>query len=263
MEELDGRTLIALVDRPVASAEDMLREMLVGFGVVRLRASERERLARASRDELLAALRHFLTSLVPLGAFAVVVVDEAQRLPIEALQQIRAFAEMPDDPRLLQIVLVGQPALASRLRTADLAALESRVTVRATLGPLAAEEIVDYVSHRLSVAGANPRVDFSDAAAETIFERSGGVPAIVNLLCDRALVRGYAALASVIGAEMVEAAACDLDFARPEPVGRWLLRGAAIIAAFAALVVAGALTAARVFHDPLARLIVRWGGPGR
>ena len=132
--------------------------------------------------------------------------------------------------------------------------------MRCALGTLAPEEIVDYVSHRLFVTRANPRVDFSDAAAARLYELSAGVPTVVNLLCDRALTLGHRALANDIDVGLVDAAACELEIARPEPVGRWLLRDALIIAAFGVLVLIGALAAARVFHEPLSRLITGWGG---
>ena len=96
------------------------------------------------------------------------------------------------------------------------------------------------------MAGADPRVDFSDRAADRIYQVSGGVPTLVNLICDRALTLGFAALASVVDVDIVDAAVDDLELTPPEPVSRWLLRDAAIIIAFALLVLAGAVAAARV-----------------
>lgn len=256
MEELDRRTLASFVGCPPASPEELLKTMLVDFGVV----PGRERLERASSDELMLALRDFLASLVPLQTFAVVFIDEAQSLSPGLFQEIRRLTEISETPCRLQIVLVGQPTLLGRLRTADLKPIEPRIAARCSLGPLEPEEVIEYVSHRLSIAGAHPRVDFSDAAAERIHELSAGVPTVANLLCDRALSHGYRALANEIDVDLVNAAAFELDIAPAEPVGRWLLRDALIIVVFAALVLAGALAAARVFHEPLSRLIIRWGG---
>jgi type II secretory pathway predicted ATPase ExeA len=256
MEELDRRTLTSYIKCPIGSPEELLKTMLRDFGLV---GEDRARVERASRHDLVAALREFLATLVPLEAFAVVLVDDAHGLSGELIEQIRLLVELTEAPRLLQIVLIGQPALAGRLRASDVGTLDERVAVRCALKPLAREEIPDYVSHRLSMAGANPRVGFSDAAGECLHRISGGVPTVVNLLCDRALALGFVAGATLIDDDLIEAAAQDLDLYTPEPIGRWLLRDAVLIVAFAALVLVGALAAARVFHEPLSRLIVRWG----
>jgi general secretion pathway protein A len=255
VEELDRRTLSSLIACPIASSEELLRTMLVDFGVA---ASHVENIP-SSRDKLRTALQEFLGSLIPLEALAVVLIDDAHLLSGDVMEEILRLVEPGEELRVLQIVLVGQPALAARIQDADLARLDRLVTVRSALSPLAAEEIIDYVSHRLSIAGANPRVDFTDRAADRIHTISGGVPTVVNLVCDRALTLAYGRQTSVIDVDIVEAAAFDLEIAPPEPVGRWLLRDVVIITAFAVLVLAGALAAARVFHEPLARLILRWG----
>jgi len=260
IEELDQRTLTSCVACPIASVEDLLATILIDFGVVEAEI-DRERLQQSSRDDLQSALRHFLATLAPLDAHAVVLIDDAHDLSAELMAQVNFLSELVQTPRLLQFVLVGQPSLAGRLRAAELASLDALVGVRCALQPIAAEEMIDYVSHRLSVAGASPRVDFTDAAADRLYEISGGVPTLINLLCDRALTLGFASFASVIDVDLVEAAVDDLELTPPEPVARWLLRDAAIIIAFAALVLAGAVAAARIFHEPLARLIVRWGQP--
>jgi general secretion pathway protein A len=258
-EELDRRTISAFITSAIESPEDLLRAILADFGVTAVGAAAGAGFEHAVRADLVAALHEFLLTLAPLEAFAVVFVDDAHLLSEEVLNEIRALAERAEEPRLLQIVLIGQPPLAARLRGANLAPLDGLVGARPALTPLAQEEIIDYVSHRLSVAGANPRVDFSDRAAERLYLISGGVPTVVNLVCDRALTLGYDTLASVIDVDLVDAAAFDLEIAPPEPVSQWLLRDVVLITAFAALVLAGALVAARVFHEPLTRLILRWG----
>ena len=234
--------------------------MLIDFGVVEAEI-DRERLGQSSREDSESALRHFLATLAPIEALAVVLIDNAHNLSGELMEQVKLLSECSETPRLLQFVLVGQPSLTARLRDEELGLLGARVGVRCVLEPLAPEDMIDYVSHRLSVAGASPRVDFSDAAAERLYQVSAGVPTLVNLLCDRALTLGFAALASVIDVDLVDAAVDDLELTPAEPVSRWLVRDAAIIIAFAVLVLAGAVAAALIFHEPLARLIVRWGQP--
>ncbi len=254
IEELDQRTLTSYLACPIASTEDLIATMLIDFGVVEAEIA-RDTLDHASRNELHAAVQDFLATLEPIDALAVVLIDNAHSLSAELIAQIGRLSEA--GKQRLQFVLVGQPSLSERLG----ADLDARVTVRCTLGPLTREELIDYVSYRLSVAGAHARVDFSDASADRIYTASGGVPTLVNLLCDRALVRGFAAGASVVDEDLVNAAVDDLELTPPEPLRRWLMRDAAIIIAFALLVLAGAVAAARVFHEPLARLIIRWGQP--
>ena len=260
MEELDQRTVTAFVTGPLDSEEHLLTAMLVAFGVVEAEEDGDARLENSSREALLTALQHFLTSLVSLNAFAVVFVDEAQRLSADVFEEMRGLSEKADNARQLQFVLVGQPALAAVLRSRSLKAWAGRTPLMCELGPLAPQEMVDYVSHRLSVAGANPQVDFTDDAAARIYELSAGVPTVVNLLCDRALGLGSRILASDIDVDLVNEAARELDIATAESVGRWLRRAAIFVVALSALVLAGALAAARAFHEPLSRLIVRWGG---
>ena len=205
-------------------------------------------------------MRDFLTSLAPLEAFAVVFIDDAQSLSVDLFQQVRDLAETSDDPGRLQIVLVGQPPLLARLRRAD-----SRIDSAADIGAVYARHARAGRNRRLREPPAlrgrrQPARRFQRRGRRATYELSAGVPTVVNLLCDRALTLGHRALANDIDVGLVDAAACELEIARPEPVGRWLLRDALIIAAFGVLVLIGALAAARVFHEPLSRLITRWGG---
>jgi len=159
--------------------------------------------------------------------------------------------------RVLQLVLIGQPALTYVLKHTDLGALNASVSRRAELGPLAAEEVSGYVGHRLSIAGANTRVEFDEAAIARLYDLSAGVPRIVNLLCDRALTRGHAAAAGIIDGALVDAAAEDLDLDLPETrLGR--LASLAIVLTLALLMIAGAAGALWVSRDAVGRTIEQW-----
>ena len=201
VQEIDRRTVTSLVLEPLQSIDDLLKTMLVDFGVI-----AREDLAGAahlSRERLTGTLNAFLESLVPLNASAVVFVDEAQNLPVALLGDLAALLGGPA-ARVLQLVLVGQPALTALLKHADLRALNASVARRTELGPLGADEISGYVMHRLSIAGAHTRIEFNDAAIARLYELSAGSPRVVNLLCDRALTRGQAASAGVIDLGLIE-----------------------------------------------------------
>ena len=132
-------------------------------------------------------LNSFLESLVPLKAAAVVVIDEAQNVPIDLLADLFAVIA-PGTPgaRLLQLVLVGQPTLTARLKHPDLRGLHASIGRRIELGPLDAEEVSGYVAHRLRVAGG-PAIVFDGSAIAALFALSAGTPRVVNLLGDRAV----------------------------------------------------------------------------
>jgi general secretion pathway protein A len=265
--ELDRRTVTSLVLDPIHSMNDLLKTMLVDFGVI-----AREDLAAAanvSRDVLLGALNSFLESLAGLEAGAVLFLDEAQNLPVPLLADLAVVAGAPA-ARVLQLVLVGQPALTTVLKHRDVRALSALVRCRTRLAPLAAGEISGYVTHRLAIAGANTRVEFDEAAIAQLFELSAGSPRMVNLLCDLALTRGYAASAAVIDLPLIEAAANDLDLEWPEPDRPGRLASLAIVVMFALLVIAGGGGAAWVFRDAVDRTVQQWenvplppGGPIR
>ena len=144
------------------------------------------------------------------------------------------------------------------LERSELRAFARRASVRAILGPLAQDEIADYVLQRVAAAGSNPHVEFDDEVFDRLYELSAGVPDVVNRLCDRALTRGYSASANVIDEPLVNGAAEELDIAPPESLAARLARTAATIVALLILVLVGAGAAAFVFHDRLSQTMERW-----
>jgi type II secretory pathway predicted ATPase ExeA len=257
-DQLDRRTLVSVLFGPVSSIDDLLKTVLVDFGVI-----ARDDLTRApqasTREALTAALHSFLVSLRSLQASAVLVIDEAQHLSSDVLAQLPTMAQAGDEARTLQVILVGQPSLTTLLRHSELRLLNEEVAVRSHLGPLAADEIAGYVMHRLGVAGGNgSRVDFDEGALQRVYEASGGTPRVVNLVCDRALLRGFEASASTITAEMVDLAVDDLDISPGTADTRGFVRAFVTGAALAALVCIGAGAALWVFRDAVARTIVQW-----
>ncbi|MBI3265248.1 MAG: AAA family ATPase, partial [Acidobacteria bacterium] len=257
IEQLDRHTFTSFVVDPFESAEDLLKTVLVDFGVISRDDLARGRLTNASRADLAAVLRDFLFSLAPLQAFAVVFIDEAQNLPVDLLAQMRVLADTEGDARLLQVVLVGQPSLLTTLARPELRQLAQRISIRCTLEPLAGDEVAGYVMNRLAIAGGGLRVEFGDGSLECVYELSAGVPRVVNLLCDRALSVGYGLSASVIDARIVEAAAEDLDL-DPPMSGASAARITAAIVALMLLVLLGAAGAAYVFRARLSAVVTEW-----
>jgi general secretion pathway protein A len=181
---------------------------------------------------LIETVYDFLLSLLPLRASALLIIDEAQNLPMPVLEQIRILSNLETDKeKLLQIVLVGQLNLNPLLRAPQMRQLDQRVSIRCQLRPLTRDEVAAYVSHRLTIAGGSASITFQPKALDTVHRRAGGIPRLVNLICDRALLAAYAARTSHISAEMVHQAAENLELAedRPSRFG-WFRRRLSVVA---------------------------------
>jgi general secretion pathway protein A len=233
LSEMDRKTCTALVLNPFLAEEDLLRLILQEFGLVSKDEHGLRSTAAMSKQALISTLNDFLLSLLPIGARAVVIIDEAQNLPLGVLEQIRILSNLETEKeKLLQIILVGQVNLETLLRSEDLRQLDQRVSIRARLEPLNAEEAAAYIGHRLTIAGAARPVSFSRKALEEVHAYSGGIPRLINLICDRALVGAYAARSNRVEAEMVATAADNLQLQRQQRAPRgWFSRlrsGAAI-----------------------------------
>jgi general secretion pathway protein A len=211
LQQLDRRTFSSFVADPFVSREDLLKTLLVDFGVISIGDLTGGRFSGASRSDLSYPLYEFLDSLVPLQAFAVVIIDEAQNLSLPLLEEIRILSELERREKLLQVVLVGQPELRSSLKLPQMRQVDQRVSVRCELTALDAEGVVGYVLHRLAIAGPGQnRVEFTRAALEAIHEGSSGVPRLINRICDRALQRAYPSRTTRIDVDFVWNAIADL-----------------------------------------------------
>ena len=224
LEKLDRRTFTALVLNPFLAEDDLLRLILQDFGVVSREEFKRGRLAGISKQELIETLNDFLLSLLPLGATAVIIIDEAQNLPRPVLEHIRILSNLETHKeKLLQIILVGQLNLKDVLRTPELRQLDQRVSIRYNLQPLSEEETAAYIGHRLTIAGGGAAVTFSPDALRTVFRCTAGIPRLINLVCDRALLGAYSERAQRVTHQMVRKGALSLDLAVPRrPFASWL-----------------------------------------
>jgi len=250
LEQMDKKTFTALVLNPFLAEEDLLRLVLQEFGVVSREEIKRGRLTGVSKAELVETLNEFLLSLQRLGAQAVLIIDEAQNLPLPLLEQIRILSNLETEKeKLLQIVLVGQSNLKDVLRRPELRQLDQRVSIRYDLKPLSAEETSAYVQHRLSVAGGGAAVAFAPKALARVYRFTLGIPRLINLLCDRALLSGYSAHTNRISPDFVERAAESLELERPKRTLRGFLRAkvGAFVAGASATGLVG-LAAAAVWH---------------
>ena len=219
LEQLDRKTFTTFVPDPFVTREALLKMLLLDFGVMSIDDLKSGRMTGASHPDLSYPLYDFLKSLVPLQAFAVLIIDEAQNLSASLLEEIRILSDLESPDKLLQVVLVGQLELRAKLKQPEMRQLDQRVSARCSLEPLSREGVAGYISHRLSVAGgADDRVQFSPDAIDTVFRVAGGTPRVVNLICDRALYRGHLARNSVIDLEMVTQAIDDLGVGTLTPL---------------------------------------------
>ena len=191
LEQFDQATFTALVLNPFLTVEELLREVLLSFGVLSKDEIKAGGTATASKHDLVRTLHDFLLSLVPLHGSAVLIIDEAQHLSTDVLEEIRILSNLEtDNQKLLQILIVGQNSLLKLLHKHELRQLDQRISVRCALKPLNREEAEAYITHRLWVARASTSVSFTPEALDLVHAVSGGVPRTINLLCDRALMVG-------------------------------------------------------------------------
>jgi type II secretory pathway predicted ATPase ExeA len=211
LQLVDRNVFTALVLNPFVSEDELLRVLLQDFGVV----ADSRALQDASRQSLVETLNRFLLSLSEVGASALAVVDEAQNLAPPVLEQLRVLTALEtDQQKLLQILLVGQPELRTLLESHQMRPLNQRVARRCTLRPLTRDEVEHYVEFRVHLACGAGETIFSTRALNLIYEFSEGIPRKINLICDRSLEAGFAALSPAIDETFVGKAAQVLEFTR-------------------------------------------------
>src|SRR3989344_6688388 len=160
----------------------------------------------------------FLIKQYAANRRSVLIIDEAQNMSPQALEELRMLSNVNSDKdQILQVILAGQPGLRDNLRDPRLEQFAQRIAVDFNLTPLNAEETREYIRHRLRIAGGSPDM-FDGEACEAVFRYSGGIPRLVNLLCDTALVYGYAEQIPRIGAQLVEDVARDKQQSKIVPL---------------------------------------------
>lgn len=223
-----ARTLVATLDRasfgslilnPFLSIDELVREVLLDFGVMSKDDVRSGRASAVTRDELVGTLRAFLSSVASIGGHGVLILDEAQHLPAAVLDHVRHIAAADATGHCpLQVVLIGEPSLLEALETPDMQPVGGRVSVRVRLTPLPRPETEAYIAHRVAVARNTTAVYFEADALDEIQALSGGVPRVVNQLCDRALVLCARDRVHDVGVDAIRRAARALDLLPAEPV---------------------------------------------
>ncbi len=203
LEQLDAKFSTALILNPVLSGDELMKAIAAEYG---LEVKGKDRL------DTIATIGDFLLRQTFAGKETVLIIDEAQNLTEDLLEQVRLISNIEtDDRKLLQIVLMGQPELRERLNSPRLKQLRQRITVRYHLQALTRAEVGEYIQHRLVLAGANGTLSFTGPAFWRIFRYSKGVPRLVNAVCDKALLAGFVERSHRINFRMVGRAIRELE----------------------------------------------------
>jgi general secretion pathway protein A len=205
LAKLDPSVETALIFNSFMSELEILETAAREFGV----PAEK---CRGTVKGYIDALNEFLLANFSAGRTSVLIIDEAQNLSRGALEQIRMISNLETErEKLIQIVLIGQPELRKILESPSLRQLNERINVRCYLVPLNRNDVREYMAHRLSVAGGNGSLKFTESAYRRIFEFSKGIPRRINAVCDRALLIAYTENCLKIKGNMIRKAVKDIQ----------------------------------------------------
>jgi general secretion pathway protein A len=207
----DGHA-IAYLNNPTLSRAEFCESLAAAFDL-----GDRAALSKA---RLLSGLAERLQALREAGRLAALVIDEAQSLPDELLEEVRLLANIETSTdKLLPVVLAGQPEIADRLNAPSLRQLKQRVALRCNLLPLDMRETAEYVAGRIRIAGGNSVQVFTRQAIEVIYQHSSGIPRLISVICDNALISGFAADCRPVTRQIVEDVCRDFDLRREAMAG--------------------------------------------
>jgi type II secretory pathway predicted ATPase ExeA len=204
LKELPPDVVVAQVNQTQVSSIGFLQSVLVQFGFSPF---------RMKKAELLATINNFLIEQYGAGRKVLLIVDEAQNLSLRVLEEIRLLSGVETTKeKVLRIILAGQPDLNAKLDAPELVQLTQRIRLRWHLTTLSLVEMREYIQHRLSVAGATDRQIFTDEVFPEIFRYTGGVPRLINTLCDTSLMAAYAADRTTVTMTDVKSAVAELQW---------------------------------------------------
>lgn len=204
LNQLDEKTKTAFIFNSSLSELQLLQTIIEDLGI---------KTEKKTRGDLFSELNRFLLEQLALNNNVVVIIDEAQNLSFKLLEQIRMLSNLEaENEKLLQIVLVGQPELRTKLKSPKLRQLRQRIAVRYHIEALDKEEVPRYIEHRLKLAGANGAAPVFEAnALEEIFNYSGGIPRLINMVCDKALLTGFVLDKRVIEPSIIKQCILEIE----------------------------------------------------
>lgn len=200
--KIDKKAIYALILNPTLNPEEFLKAVLQDFG---LNPEGKE------KDELLKFFKNFLEEKINEGKKVFIIVDEAQNLPVETLEELRLLSNLETDKeKLVQIILAGQPELDEKLKLPQLRQLHQRITSKAYITPLDFEDTKKYIVHRLMLSGQGTAT-FTEKAFKKIYKYSKGIPRLINIISSRALMSAFVENSTKIKAENVDVAIETID----------------------------------------------------
>jgi general secretion pathway protein A len=209
LQELTDQTEVAFILNPTLNELELLAAICDQLKI-------RYKKSDASLKMLTDKITNRLMKNHQAGKNTILIIDEAQHLQPAVLEQLRLLTNLETNTKkLLQVILIGQPELQQLLQRQDLRQLAQRITARYHLMPLTEQEVQQYISYRLQVAGCSRPV-FTASAVKKLFHLSGGIPRLLNLICDRALLGGYSQQKALIDAGLVNQAAAEVLAIKPQ-----------------------------------------------
>ena len=204
LKEIDKDVVVAQLNQTQVSPIEFLQTMLAQFGFSPF---------KMKKAELITTLNSFLIEQYANGRKVLLIVDEAQNLSNKVLEEVRLLSGVETTKeKVLRIILAGQPELNAKIDSPELMQLRQRVRLRFHLSALSEQDTVNYIDHRLQVAGSNGRALFAPETYPVIYRYSGGIPRLINTLCDTALLAGFAQDHATIGLEDLQAAIAELQW---------------------------------------------------
>lgn len=203
LNKLDSNTKTAFILNSNLSEQELLEAIVEDFGMQPI---------RRTKIALMRQLNNFLLEELRKGFNVVLILDEAQNLKIATLESIRLLSNLETDKeKLFQIVLVGQPELRQKLMSSALLQLRQRIGIRFHINPLQKKEVEKYIYHRLKVAGSKSEIVFTYNALEKIFKYSSGIPRLINVVCDKALLLGFVLQTKTINGDIIEKSILEIE----------------------------------------------------
>lgn len=205
LNQLDDKTKTAFIFNSNLTELQLMQAIVEDLGI---------KTEKKNRSALFSELNQFLIEQLALNNNVVLIIDEAQNLSLQLLEQIRMLSNLEaENEKLLQIVLVGQPELREKLKSPSLRQLRQRIAVRYHIQALGQEEISLYIAHRLRMAGADNGSSpvFDEKALKEIYHYTGGIPRLINIVCDKALLLGYVLEKRLIDSEVIKRSVTEIE----------------------------------------------------
>jgi len=203
LNQLDSNTKSAFIFNSNLPHLQLLQCIIEDFGIT---------VRRKNKASMLRQLNDFLLEELSRGNNVILIIDEAQNLKPSIMEEVRMLSNLETDKeKLFQIILVGQPELRDKIDSPGLRQLKQRIAVRYHITPLAKDEIAKYINHRLTIAGSNGQIHFPEDSIDAIYKFSGGIPRIINMVCDKSFLAAYVMETRTISLPIVEKSINELE----------------------------------------------------